>query len=92
MLVVFLQDWDDGKLRGKEYDIELSLGRRLCENNICMPSVDYKKKKSMERAARAEVKRVAAIKKKALLKKKSKPKTSLAVSMKAALREKQTKK
>jgi len=81
MLVVFLKDWDDGKLRGKEYDVELSLGRRLCENGVCLSSVDYNKKKSMERAANAEAKRVAAIKKKAKVKRK------VAVSKKATKRE-----
>lgn len=91
MLVVYLMD-HDGHKSDKEYDVELSLGRRLCENNICMPSVDYNKKKAMERAANAEAKRMAAIKKKALVKKKAQPKTKMAVSLKAAMREKQLKK
>ena len=76
MLVVYLMD-HDGHKRGKEYDVELSLGRRLCENNICMPSVDYHKKKAMERAANAEAKRMAAIKAKVKAKTKPMPKRTV---------------
>lgn len=92
MQVVFLIDHDDGHKAGKAYSIDITLGRRLCNNGVCIPYVTWVEQQKVERAAMAEAKRVAAIKKKALLKKKSKHKTALAVSMKAAMREKQVKK
>ncbi len=92
MQVVFLIDHDDGHKAGKAYSVEPTLGRRLCSNKICIPYVTWVEQQKVERAAMAEAKRMAAIRKKSLLKKKAKPKTAIAVSLKAALREKQIKK
>lgn len=57
MLIVYRMD-HDGHKRNQLYNIEPSLARRLCENNIAVPLPDWEKKKEKEKAALSRTKKV----------------------------------
>ena len=99
MHVVYLQD-HDGHKKDKDYIVEPTLGRRLCNNGVTIPYVTHVENLKAEKEERAkseakaeaekEAKRKAAEKAKIekLLKKKEKPKREKAISAKTTKREK----
>ena len=55
MHILYFQD-HDGHKANKDYFVELTLGRRLCENNIAIPYVTHLANLEAEKQAKAEKK------------------------------------
>ncbi len=91
MRVVYLRD-HDGHKADKEYFVERTLGRRLCENGVAIPFVDYEKKQEAAAEARAKAEAEKKAKAEKLLKEKEAATREMAVSKKAKTRSKAVKK
>jgi len=72
MRVVFLMDHDDGHKKGKNYFLEPTLGRRLCDNGVTIPYVTHLKNLEIEKEAMVKAKAKAKADKEAKNKAKAK--------------------
>lgn len=95
MRLHFLKDFDGHKEGANEF-VELSLGRRYCENGIAIPYADYleqveREKREAEEKAAAEKKAAEEQKAKDLLEKREAAKPTRATSTKASTRKKAVK-
>ena len=91
MHVVYLQD-HDGHKKNKDYMVEPTLGRRLCNNGVAIPYVTHLKNLEAGKEVVVKAKKKAESEKaKKLLKKKEEAKKETAISKKANTRSKAVK-